>query len=191
MTAGAAICVSDEGWRSAVLRFWYRELEPPQWFIKSDAVDQAIVARFAGLWEDLRAYDAAALSRDAKGALAAVLVLDQFPRNMFRGTARAFASDVAALAVAHRTIALGFDRLLRRDERLFLYLPYEHAEDATLQARSVELVTRLGNPEWTRYAQAHKAIVDRFGRFPHRNAALGRATTAEETAFLQTPGSGF
>ena len=131
------------------------------------------------------------LACGAKEALAAVVVLDQFPRNMFRGTARAFASDGPALNVASRAVALGWDRLLRRDERVFLYLPYEHSEDRVMQARSVELMSRLGNVEWTRYAQAHKDVIDRFGRFPHRNAALGRASTPEEEAYLAMPGSGF
>lgn len=191
MVTNAAVRGSDEGWQAAVLRFWYRELTPPQWFRKDAAVDATIVARFGTLWQDLCVMPAETLASGAKEALAAVVVLDQFPRNMFRGTARAFASDDLALAVAGRAIGLGFDRLLRRDERVFLYLPYEHSEDRAMQARSVELMSRLGNAEWTRYAQAHKDVIDRFGRFPHRNAALGRASTAEEEAYLATPGSGF
>ena len=183
--------ITDADWRGAVLRFWFRELQPAAWFVKNHAVDVQIVSRFGGLVAEVLQQPTASLVADAKTALAAVVVLDQFPRNIFRGTARAFATDAAALEVAGSAVGLGFDRLLRRDERLFLYLPFEHAEDAGLQARSVELITRIGNSEWTRYAVAHKVIVDRFGRFPHRNAALGRVSTAEEEAFLQTPGSGF
>lgn len=187
----AAIDAKDEGWPAAVLRFWYRELSPPQWFRKDAAVDAAIVARFGALWSDMSTLPPEQLAADAKGALAAVIVLDQFPRNMFRGSAKAFTSDDLALSVAERTIALGWDRLLRRDERVFLYLPYEHCEDRAMQARSVELMSRLGNAEWTRYAHAHKDVIDRFGRFPHRNAPLGRVSTAEEATYLATPGSGF
>ena len=191
MTESAPIRGADSDWTGQVLRFWFEELEPKAWFIKSEETDASIRRRFSRLSADLCAIAPQKLAGSAKAALAAVIALDQFPRNLHRGSSEAFACDHQALAVAQRTIALGFDRLLRRDERLFLYLPFEHCEDAGMQARSVELIGRLGNPGWHQYALAHKVIVDRFGRFPHRNAALGRPSTAEELAFLQTPGSSF
>ena len=131
------------------------------------------------------------LLADAKTALAAAIVLDQFSRNMFRGTPGAFANDAKALAIAQKAIAKGFAGALSGDERLFLYLPFEHHENVDAQARSVELISALGDPELTKYAQAHKDIIDRFGRFPHRNAILGRTSTAEEMEFLNGQGSSF
>ena len=123
-------------------------------------------------------------------ALAATIVLDQFSRNMFRGTPAAFASDPKALAIAQASVARGFDADLPEKRRQFFYLPFEHSEDAAVQARSVTLFATLGEG-YLRWAQAHKVIVDRFGRFPHRNAVLGRVSTPEEIAFLQEPNSSF
>jgi uncharacterized protein (DUF924 family) len=112
-------------------------------------------------------------------------------RNMFRGTPQAFAADAKALDLAAAAVALGFDRALTNDERQFLYLPFEHAESAEAQAHSVALFASLGDPELTKWAEAHKAVIDRFGRFPHRNAVLGRTSTPEEIEFLRQPGSSF
>ena len=132
-----------------------------------------------------------ALLRDARTALAAIVVFDQMPRNMFRGSPRAFATDEKALAIADAAIARGFDAGLTRDERMFCYLPFEHAEDREAQARCVALMSALGDPELTKWAEAHKAVIARFGRFPHRNAVLGRTSTPEEIEFLKRPGSSF
>jgi uncharacterized protein (DUF924 family) len=129
--------------------------------------------------------------RDARTALAAIVVFDQMPRNMFRGTARAFATDPQALDIADAAVASGFDRGLTKDERLFCYLPFEHAEDSALQARCIALMSGLGDPDLIKWAEMHKAIIDRFGRFPHRNAALARPSTPEEIEFLKEPGSSF
>ena len=131
------------------------------------------------------------LLADAKTALAAVIVLDQFSRNMFRSTPSAFANDAKALAIVKKAIAKGFAEKLSTEEQLFLYLPFEHQENIDAQARSVELISALGDPELTKYAQAHKNVIDQFGRFPHRNAILGRISTAEELEFLKEPGSSF
>ena len=120
-----------------------------------------------------------------------MLVLDQFPRNMFRDTPQAFATDALARAVAQGAIAQGLDDGLEPEQRVFLYLPLEHSEDKDDQALAVALISGLGDAEFTRYAQAHKAVIDRFGRFPHRNAVLGRPSTPEEQAFLAEPGSAF
>ncbi len=124
---------------------------------------------------------------DAQTALAAVIVLDQMSRNIFRDTPRAFASDPQALWVAEAAIVRGFDAGLTKDQRMFLYLPFEHSEDRQSQARSVALTASLGDPELQKWAEAHRAIVDQFGRFPHRNGVLGRISTPEETEFLKQP----
>lgn len=183
-------------WARDVLHFWFTELTPVAWFKRDDAVDAAIRDRFAALHAALAAAPPGAHpSADdlsPRLALAAVLVLDQMPRNMFRGTAAAFASDPQARAISHAAVARGLDvRLERGAQRLFLYLPFEHSEAAADQELSVRLIERLGDAEWTRYAWAHKHIIDRFGRYPHRNAALGRDSTPDEIAFLSQPGSSF
>jgi uncharacterized protein (DUF924 family) len=181
----------DPNWVDEVLRFWFRELTREQWFAGGDALDGQIRSRFLAVHRMVAAARDELLLSDAKTALAAVIVLDQFSRNMFRGTPAAFESDAKALALAKATIAMGMADALGRDERLFLYLPFEHHEDAASQARCVELMSALGDPELTKFAQAHKDIIDRFGRFPHRNAILGRQSTAEEVEFLRGPGSAF
>jgi uncharacterized protein (DUF924 family) len=123
--------------------------------------------------------------------LALVIVLDQFSRNLFRGQPGAFAADPLARRVARTAIGQGFDAAMSARERLFFYLPFEHSEERDDQAFAVELVTRLGNAAWTRYALAHKEIIDRFGRFPHRNAILGRPSTADEIELLNDPSKSF
>lgn len=174
-----------------VLKFWFAELSEEQWFKVDPSVDEAIRSRFSGLYEAV----AREIPADASGvpsvALATVIVLDQFPRNMFRGTPLAFATDPKALAVASDAVDLGIDALLTPQERVFLYLPFEHAEDGAAQAQSVALFEKLDEDNYLDYALRHKAIIDRFGRFPHRNAILGRTSTPEEIAFLKEPGSSF
>jgi len=178
------------GWTDDVLRFWFEECVPEQWFRKDDAFDSALRERFLGLHAAVAALAVEDCLADAQTALAAIVVLDQFSRNMFRGTPRAFAADAQALSVAETAVARGFDRETPVERRKFLYLPFEHAEDARAQARSVELFASLGEED-LRWAAAHKAIIDRFGRFPHRNAVLGRISTPEEVAFLAGPDSSF
>ena len=126
---------------------------------------------------------------EARGWLAAILVLDQFPRNLFRGDARAFATDEAALDLAKRAIAEGIDLKLPPEQRAFVYMPFQHSEQKADQARPIELFSALGNPLNLDFAIRHKAIIDRFGRFPHRNEIFGRTSTDEEVVFLQQPGS--
>ena len=178
-------------WVAEVLQFWFGELNAEQWFERDASVDERIRARFAPVHDLVSATPDAALLGDARSALAAVIVLDQFSRNMFRGDPRAFASDAKALSIAQAAIGKGYLGELSKDERLFLYLPFEHCEDRAQQARCVELMSGLGDPELTRYAIAHRDIIERFGRFPHRNAILGRVSTAEEIEFLKEPGSSF
>jgi uncharacterized protein (DUF924 family) len=167
-----------------VIRFWFEELTPKNWFRRDTIVDAAIKVRFGEIYEQLKEGVPDGWLDSAKGYLAAIIVLDQFPRNIFRDDARAFATDAAALALAKRAIAQGLDQRLTPKERAFLYMPFQHTEDAQDQARSVGLFTALGNPFNLDFALRHQAVIDRFGRFPHRNQVLGRDSTAEEIAFL-------
>jgi uncharacterized protein (DUF924 family) len=188
-------------WRE-ILDFWFGAPDSSErgrprkaWFAKSDAFDAIVRERFLATHA---AADAGALDawrRTPHAALALVIVLDQFPRNMFRGAARAFASDAKALDVARDLVDRDFDAALVPVERCFAYLPFEHAEDLAMQRRAVELFGRIGQDAWGAttldYALRHHDVIARFGRFPHRNAILGRASTPAEIAFLQQPGSGF
>jgi len=182
---------TQTGWVAEVLNFWFVEVPRQQWFAGGAALDEQVRARFLPVLRTVAAEPEDVLLVDAKTALAAVIVLDQFSRNMFRGTPSAFAGDAKALAIAETAIAKGFVEALNGDERLFLYLPFEHQENADAQARSLELISALGDPELTKYALAHKDIIDRFGRFPHRNTTLGRTWTAEELELLKGLGSSF
>ena len=182
---------ANEDWVGDVVGFWFEELGRAKWFAKDDNVDSAIRERFLLLYEVLSTWAAKDALASPERALATVLVLDQFPRNIFRDDTQAFATDALAREVAHGAIARGLDKELAPERRIFLYLPFEHSEDREDQARSVALITALGDEEFTRYAEAHKAVIDRFGRFPHRNAVLGRPSTPEEEAFLAEPGSSF
>ena len=173
------------------------------WFRKDAAFDAQIQQRFGPLIEAALLADENDITRDwithplqAQPALARLLLLDQFTRNVFRGTARAFAGDAQALHIARALVASGRDRDLSGVQRQFVYLPFEHAEDVSHQRTSVQLFQQLALDEpalagLVDWAQRHADIVARFGRFPHRNTLLGRASTADELAFLQTPGSGF
>lgn len=174
-----------------VLKFWFEQTEPDQWFEKDPTFDASIRERFLGLHEILVSRGNNDLLTDAQTALAAVVVLDQMSRNMFRHAPRAFAADPQALWLAEAAIARGFDAGLTKDQRMFLYLPFQHAEDRQVQVRAVALMTCLGDPELQKWAEAHRAIVDRFGRFPHRNRVLGRISTPEESEFLKQPDSSF
>jgi uncharacterized protein (DUF924 family) len=182
---------TPDGWVTEILQFWFEEIAREAWFCKDEAFDQRLRERFLAHHEHVAALPISNCVCEARTAIAAVVALDQFPRNMFRGTPRAFASDAQALAIAERAIANGFEAQLSRDQRTFLYLPYEHAEGLQAQVRSVALMATLNDPELSQSALAHKEIVDRFGRFPHRNVILGRTSTPQEIAFLAQPGSAF
>jgi len=184
-----------------ILDFWFgprngTEYGKPRalWFRKDDAVDQSIRARF-GVAVETALGDGFGDWTAPRDALARVLLLDQFTRNIFRDTPRAFAGDALALRVSKAAVANHDDRTLVPVERWFLYMPFEHAEDTAAQQASLELFTRLrdetglGDP--LAWAERHAAVIRRFGRYPHRNAILGRESTAEEIAFLARPGSGF
>jgi uncharacterized protein (DUF924 family) len=178
-------------WPHEVLAVWFRELGREAWFAPSDAVDVVVRSRLSGLPDRLLSGELGDLVHAPVVALAAVIGLDQVPRHLHRGTAQAFRYDGAARDLARSALAQGFDRDFDAERRLFLYLPFEHSESAEDQALSVALFAQLGDAEYLRYAEAHKAIIDRFGRFPHRNAALGRPSTPAELAFLALPESSF
>lgn len=185
-----------------VLDFWFgteqdsiAEHGKSLWFVKSAAIDAEIRRRFLSAYELGSAGQLGEWRTSALGNLALVVLLDQFPRNMFRGDARAFAADPLAREVAAQAITRGFDQELKALERVFLYLPFEHSESLADQQRSLALFAGLSEfaetREMLRYAQLHYDVVERFGRFPHRNAILGRESTAAEREFLAQPGSSF
>ena len=182
---------ANEEWVGDVIGFWFKELGRSRWFAKDDDVDRGIRDLFLVLYEVLTTWPAADALASPDRALATVLVLDQFSRNIFRNAPQAIAADDLARAVASGAIARGLDKVLAPERRIFLYRPCEHSEDAADQARAVALISALGDEEFTSYALAHKAVIDRFGRFPYRNAVLGRTSTPEELAFLAEPGSAF
>jgi uncharacterized protein (DUF924 family) len=172
-------------WAAQVLRYWFEELHTDAWFRQDESVDAAIRERYGTLYEQLAQLGPQQLTTPLE-CIAAVIVLDQFPRNMFRGSPRAFATDALALSISQHAIAAGLDQQLTQQQRLFLYMPFQHSEDRAVQARSIELFTQLGIADNLDYAHRHKDIVDRFGRFPHRNAVLDRQSTTAELQFVAT-----
>jgi uncharacterized protein (DUF924 family) len=181
-----AQCV-EPPWVGEVIHFWFEELGDVHWFAKSDAIDAQIRDRFLQLHEQLVEHDGLGASAP-RSILAAVIVLDQFSRNLFRADARAFSADPIARRLSRTAIARGFETQLKdRREKYFLYLPFEHSEDGKDQALAHTMIQELGNDKWTRYAAAHMRIIERFGRFPHRNEVLKRVSTADEVAFLKEP----
>lgn len=172
-----------------VLSFW-REAGPKKWYVKDEAFDAEVRARFLAAHEAAARGELWGWEESAQGALALLILLDQFPRNLFRGSAHAFATDSAALAVADRAIARGFDRAFDGPMRQFFHLPHMHAEDIEAQRRCVAAFEALGAgfEENLAFARDHLDIIARFGRFPHRNPVLGRSTTPQEQAFLEAGG---
>ncbi len=183
---------------AAVLDFWFAGSDAPrdEWFRKDASFDALIGERFGALVEHALTGGLAAWSHEPASALAQLIVLDQFTRNIFRDTPRAFAGDAQALAAARAMVARGDDLALAPLRRLFVYLPFEHAEDRATQQESLRLFAALVAADgslasFLDYAQRHADVIDRFGRFPHRNELLGRDSSADELAFLQRPGSRF
>ena len=168
-------------WRSGVLKFWFG-LKPEQWWGGGPELDHRIKENFLKLWAAKRELPVDAFLTDPLTAAAAVVLFDQFPRNMFRGHADQFATDHMALAIARGALDRGFDKELERDERRFLYMPFQHSENLADQDRCVLLFTESGDDEQLRYAKKHRDVIARFGRFPHRNAILGRAPRPAEVA---------
>lgn len=180
--------MSDPG-SAAVLQFWF-DVEPKNWFVNNPAFDAEVRSRFLALHEAAAAGRLARWADAPRSCLALVIVLDQFPRNMFRGEARAFATDPQARAAACAILQHAWDKQMTLAERLFAYLPFEHSEALEDQDRACELMQDFDD-EQRRYAERHREIIRRFGRFPHRNGILGRPSTPAEIEFLKMPGSGF
>ena len=174
-----------------VLSFWFEENGPEQWWSSDPRFDATIRSRFGAL------HDRAVLGelydwRDTpEGRLAEIVVLDQFSRNLYRDDPRAFAADGMALALAQEAVRIGADQAVPPVQRQFFYMPYQHSESRRIHRAAVPLFASLDVPESLGFERRHKAIIDRFGRYPHRNLVLGRSSTEEETAFLREPGSSF
>jgi uncharacterized protein (DUF924 family) len=174
-----------------ILKFWFEEIDPSQWWKKDDAFDRLIRARFSAIHAQATRCELYDWRADARGRLAEIIVLDQFSRNMFRGSPLSFASDPLALALAQEAVAVKADLALSPTERSFVYLPFMHSESLKIHAVAMDLYQRNGIQSNLDFEIRHKQIIERFGRYPHRNGILGRSSTDEELEFLQQPGSGF
>ena len=170
-----------------VLAFW-REAGPDKWFTKNEEFDRELALRFMGLHDQACRGALDSWADSADGSLALVILLDQVPRNIFRGTARAFATDAKALSIAKEAVLAGFDQSFPPQERQFFYLPFEHSENLADQDTCVALCEAMGDAETLRWAHIHRDAIARFGRFPHRNPMLGRETTPEEAEYLVNGG---
>ena len=182
--------IVEPSWVEEVIRYWFDAAGPAHWFAGAEAIDAQIRGRFLQLHERIAAHDER-VPATQRALLAAVIVLDQFSRHLFRGAPRAYAADHLARRLSTDAMAQGFDVAMNAEERLFLYMPFEHSEDPADQALAVHLIERLGNEQWTLDAVKHKEVIDRFQRFPHRNAILNRQSSADEIALLLEPGDGF
>lgn len=171
----------SQDWRANVLKFWFG-LDYEQWWKADPTLDHRIRQQFLKLWAEKRQLPVGSYLDDQLTALAAAILFDQFPRNMFRGHADQFATDHLALAIAKAAVERGFDEELDLNERAFLYMPFQHSENRNDQNRGVLLFSELGNARYLDFAKKHREIIERFGRFPHRNALLGRAPRADELA---------
>ncbi|NVK74448.1 MAG: DUF924 domain-containing protein [Oceanospirillaceae bacterium] len=174
-----------------VLDFWFNDIEPKQWFQKDTDFDNKILTRFGKLQRQAVQGELFSWRHCAKSALAEIIVLDQFSRNIYRDQPESFAADPMALALAQVAISKGFDQELTQTERSFLYMPFMHSESAVIHEEAVKLFRDLGIVNNLDFELKHKKIVDRFGRYPHRNAILGRTSTPEELSFLAGPNSSF
>lgn len=174
-----------------VLAFWFDALLPEQWFTKSDGLDREIADLFGGLRDRVLASDAAGWDTDPETLLAAVILLDQFSRNIHRGRAEAFAGDPLAQRLSRLAVERGWDRGMAKEHRQFLYMPFEHAEDAELQALSLRCFAGLEDDILMAYARDHAEVFRKFGRFPGRNQALGRISTPDELDYLSQPDAGW
>jgi len=174
-----------------ILTFWFKDTPPKQWWAVSAEFDALVRDRFLPLLEQASKGELYRWRATPRGRLAEVIVLDQFSRNVFRNTSRAFAQDAMALALSQEAVAAGALPALEPIERAFLLLPWMHSESAAIHVETVSLYEQWAPRDNYQFALRHKAIIDRFGRYPHRNAVLGRESTAEEVEFLQQPGSSF
>ena len=176
---------AEQEWVKEVLRFWFKELEPAQWFRADEALDAEITERFGGLIASLRVQPVSSLLGSPERALAAILVLDQFSRNVHRGQAEAFAQDALALKVAEGAIKAGFDEALPKERKHFTYMPFMHAEDRQAQRTALRLFGSLNDANTMKFAKDHAEVIERFGRYPYRNEVLGRQSTPEEIEYLK------
>jgi len=174
-----------------VLTFWFKEIKPSQWWLKDPTFDESVSNRFSGLHCRANACELFRWRKTAEGRLAEIIILDQFSRNMFRDTARAFASDSLALALAQEAVGQGADLELKDQEKGFLYMPFMHSESIEIHEMAMELFAQKGLEKNLDFEKRHFEIIRRFGRYPHRNQALGRISTPEEVEFLKLPGSSF
>ncbi|MBA3676145.1 MAG: DUF924 domain-containing protein [Sphingosinicella sp.] len=168
-------------WASEVLNFWFAQ-DPARWWEADTDFDAEVKEQFLALWEEQQQRPIEDFLHSADEAAAAVVLFDQLPRNMFRGHAKSFATDHMALAIARAAIDRGYDDGMDKDRRAFLYMPFEHSEDGRDQIRSIALFTALGDSEYLRFATQHQAVIERFGRYPHRNQMLGRTPRPDEIA---------
>ncbi len=174
-----------------VLKFWFEELEPKDWFVSDSDIDNLIKTRFQAVLESASKSELYSWRTTSKGRLAEIIVLDQFSRNVYRGTPNAFTQDALALALAQEAIAQQCDQTLSTIEKSFLYMPFMHSESKIIHERAVELFNQSGLENNYDFEIKHKVIIDRFGRYPHRNAILGRKSSEEEIEFLSQPNSSF
>ena len=174
-----------------IIDFWFDEIDPGLWFKKNEAFDQLLRQRFSTVHRSAAEGELYAWRRQPDGRVAEIIVLDQFSRNMFRNSAQAFAYDNVALVLSQVAIEAGDDQRVDPSHRAFLYMPFMHSESPLIHQQAVKLFAQPGLELNLEFELKHKAIIDRFGRYPHRNAALGRESTGEELEFLQQPGSSF
>jgi uncharacterized protein (DUF924 family) len=174
-----------------ILKFWFEDLEPKQWWIKDLELDQLIIARFSEIHTRAICCELSGWRKTAQGRLAEIIVLDQFSRNMFRGSPLSFAYDALALVLSQEAISSGADQRLTPVERNFIYMPFMHSEALQIHEDAEELFRSNGQQGNFDYELKHKVIIERFGRYPHRNKVLGRESTDDEIEFLQQPGSSF
>jgi uncharacterized protein (DUF924 family) len=170
-----------------ILEFWFRTLQPSDWYTKSDELDARITDQFEATYNRVVAGETSHWRDTPDGRLAEIIVLDQFSRNMFRGTPKSFAADPLALALAQETVRAGYDRKLEMQRRVFVYMPYMHSESGIVHEKAMDL---FGDTPNIKYEVKHKAIIDQFGRYPHRNDILGRKSTADEIEWMKS-NSGF
>ena len=176
---------------SEVLSFWFEEIDKKSWFKKDPTFDQSLMSRFGPLHSRAEQAELFSWRGTTEGRLAEIIVLDQFSRNLYRDTPRAFASDPLSLALAQETVQQGLDSTLAAEQKVFLYMPYMHSESKAVHVVAYSLFEKLGKDDNLEYEARHKAIIDRFDRYPHRNSILGRESTPEELEFLKQPGSTF
>ncbi len=174
-------------WTDQILLFWFDELDPKNWWNKNHTTDQLITNRFLELWEEQKSKVPDDFLTSPATALAAIILFDQFPRNMFRDKAEAFSTDHLAQQIAEKAVALEYDQKLPEEQRAFFYMPFMHAEDLQLQNKSVTLFTKLGSNQ--KFANEHRDVIAQFGRFPHRNKILGRKSRAGEQAAIDAGSS--